>query len=351
MTPLQKKQLRRIAAVGVSAFLLGGLFSSVPVARTVYHAIFDRPFETAAEIDHDPASFALLGREEPFFSFGDRLTGVLFQGSEGEKRGIFVLAHGFGNASHRTYLPLIEALCGRGFLVFAYDSAGVEASESGEGPRGLPRGVMDLESAILHAKGLPEAEELPLYLAGHSWGAYSVGCALSLFPETAGAVLFAGFDRSEDMLLHFAKKYAGPMAYLGYPFIRAYEESQFPPRYTALSAKEGIQNATCPVLIVGAEGDETVPHPVGFDLFRDAFEGNGRVTLLLREGRDHKNLFYSDSAIAHRAALRQRWEREGKKSAFDAYFAAAPDRLSGFEMDGELMAELERLWADGAGEE
>ena len=343
MTPLRKKQIRRLAAVGVSVVLLGGLFSSIPAATAVYHGIFDRQFETAAEIDQDPASFALSGREEPFYSFGDRLSGFLYTSGEGEKRGLFVVAHGFGNASHRTYLPLMEALCQSGFLVFAYDAAGVEASE-GEGPRGLPRGVMDLESAILHAKGLPEAEDLPLYLAGHSWGAYSVGCALSLFPETKGAVLFAGFNQSEDMLFHFAKKYVGPLAYLGYPFIRAYEESQFPSPYAALSAVEGIKSAACPVLIVGAEGDETVPHALGYDVFRDAFGEKENVTLLLREERDHKNLFYSDSAMEHRAALRQRWEEEGGKGSFEAYFAASPDRRPAFEMDEGLMAEIGALW-------
>ena len=342
MTKLKKKQLGRLAAVGVSVVLLGGLFSSIPAATAVYHSIFDRQFETAAEIDQDPASFELVRREEPFYSFGDRLSGFLYTSGEGESRGLFVIAHGFGNASHRTYLPLIEALCQRGFWVFAYDAAGVEASE-GEGPRGLPRGVMDLESAILHAKGLPETEDLPLYLAGHSWGAYSVGCALSLFPEVQGAVLFAGFNQSEDMLFHFAKKYVGPLAYLGYPFIRAYEESQFPSPYASLSAVEGIKSATCPVLIVGAEGDETVPHTLGYDVFRDAFAGEDRVTLLMREARDHKNLFYSDSAMAHRDALRRRWEEEGGKDSFEAYFAAAPDRLPAFEMDGGLMEEMEKI--------
>ena len=97
-------------------------------------------------------------------------------------------------------------------------------------------------------------------------------------------------------------------------------------------------------LIVGAEGDETVPHALGYDVFRDAFREKENVTLLLREERDHKNLFYSDSAIAHRAALRRRWEEEGGKGSFEAYFAAAPDRLPAFEMDEGLMAEIRSLW-------
>lgn len=349
MTRMRKKQIQCLLSLGVSVFLLGGLFSSIPVTRAVYHGVFDRQFETAEVIDQDPADFKMERTESSFYSFGDRLSGFLYRGGEGEAQGLFVFAHGFGNASHRTYLPLFEALCERGFLVFAYDGAGVEDSEGAKGPRGLPRGVMDLESAVLHALGLPEAEGLPLILGGHSWGAYAAGCALSLFPECKGALLFAGFNRSEDMLLHSAKKYAGPLAYLGYPFIRAYEEGQFPAPYAELSAVEGIKAASCPVLVVGAEEDETVPREVGFDLFREALAENERVTLLLRRGRDHKNLFYSDGAMAYRESLRQKWKAEGEGESFEAYFASAPDRQLGFGMDEDLVKEMVRMLKNGEG--
>lgn len=264
-----------------------------PIATViVYECIFSTRYTTPSHEAYTAEAYeGLLAERSDFLADGDLLAGYKYA-KDGEKKGVVVLAHGLGGG-HAAYLPFVDFFTENGYYVFAYDAHASDNSP-GDSIAGLPQGVLDLDAAITHAKGLPEYADLPMFLFGHSWGAYSAGAVLSLHPDIAAAVLVAGFNASEDMLLYGARGYIGPVADLLLPYVTLYERVKFG-EAAEVSVLDGIASSDAPVLIVQSMDDTSVPPAYGYDYFYGAYANDARVEFLLYEDRGHTDLLYAEA--------------------------------------------------------
>ncbi len=257
--------------------------------------------------------------------------------------GVIILVHGFG-ATHMDYLHLIEWFVKSGFVVFSYDNTGCGESE-GRSMRGLPNAIHDLECAIKCIRQDSELSGLPLFVFGHSWGAYAMSSVLAHIGGITAAVGCCGFDTSLDMLKCYSTTFSGKIGLLIIPFAALYERIKFG-RYSVISGSYGVLNSNARVMLIHSKDDMVVPYKCSVAAHVKPFiESNGRVNVKLYSNRGH-NVFRSDASIVYRSKittelmkLRKRYGNNIPKKICDEYTKSIDKRLLS-ELKVDLMEEI-----------
>lgn len=138
---------------------------------------------------------------------GGGLAGYCWQAQR--PRAIVLLQHGYAEYAERFVVDhgaLIPRLVNAGFSVFAFDLPGHGGSPG-------TRGVVDVDQAVQHhlnARGLLEAQGLPLFLIGHSLGGLvTAASVVTLQDGIAGVILSSpAFDRRNTATRAIAERVA-----------------------------------------------------------------------------------------------------------------------------------------------
>jgi len=314
----------------------------------IYNSNFNSRFETASWQSFSVDDFEGLEVERSDFQVDDGLTlaGYKYSKADQDVKGLVVISHGLGGGGHNSYMPFIDYFTSNGYYVFAYDARGNDNSE-GDCVEGLPQGVIDLNYAINYTKEIPEYENLPLVLFGHSWGAYSVGNILNIQPDVKAAVVIAGLKESEDLILHQGEQMVGGIVKVFMPYISLYEKIKFGNEFTSISALEGMEKSDAGIMIVHSKNDNTVPTKYGYDKFYEAFGDSDRFEFVLYEDRGHDYLFYSEDSLAYQKQLNEdyriyveehggEYNLEIKEEFMNGYL----DKRKCFEPDPVLMEQI-----------
>ena len=244
--------------VAVLASLAGIGVASAASAIVAYNKIFSR-YErpdyslTPGEYFYPRIQPRFMRTEFTFPSHGNKLQGYYYA-SSGSK-GIIVICHGI-HAGADDYLPLAESMVGYGYDVFAYDSTGTYSSE-GSSTVGMCQQLIDLESAIRFIRSMDNLRSKPLFLIGHSWGAYAAATVLSLESEIAACACIAGMVSGPNMIVEKAKDYVGGLAHVPEPAFEIYQRLLFKD-YVDLDAVKGINSVSAPVMIAHGVDDKVI---------------------------------------------------------------------------------------------
>lgn len=305
----------------------------------VYEAIFAGRSDTPSylQLSHRDYEGLSCTRSDFFATDGTALAGFKYSRENTEPKGVIVISHGLGDGGHNKFIPYISELTKNGFLVFAYDAHGSDQSQ-GSSKEGLPQGILDLDSALNHVKEISEYKGLPVAILGHSWGAYSGGAVLASHPEVCGAVLVAGFNESEDMLLYQSSRYIGPLANALLFSVELYEEIKFGKEVCSLSCVESIGASSAKVLIVHSQDDSTVPTKYGYDKYKSLLGENPNVSFLYFEKRGHTNLFFSESALSYRNQIEGAYLESGQER--NAYMEKHLDPTKYYEPSKEMLEKI-----------
>ena len=261
---------------------------------------------------------------------GQKLAGYVYSRDGAEPAGVVVFAPGLGPGGHCAYLAVINALAAQGYIVFAYDPTGMDRSE-GENSVGLYQGVLDLSAAVAYVENDAELKQYPIFLFGHSWGAFCVSTVLNAHPEVRAVVAVSGFNEPTGWFAYVL----GAQGQSIVPCIAGIEKELFGD-VTEWSAISGFQNTDASVMIVQSRDDRNVSVSTGYDLFREAFGDDSRFTWKLYENRGHLFIFYTDAARAY--DLQYIDELEGHMTEYGQTHTF--DRKTGWEIDRELFDEI-----------
>ena len=204
----RSRVLRRILLLALAVYLI----CSVAAVQVMNAALFGR----ADEPDGLTVRYADVAADYPrqtvtFSSGSAQLTGWLYPAEDAAA--LVVIAHGLG-ADAETYLPETMHFVDSGYIVLTYDATGTGAS-GGSGTRGLAQSALDLDAALTRA----EQESLPILLFGHSWGGYAAAAVLGGSHDVTASVCAAGFDTPLGLMRQTARRWCGPVAELGVPFL------------------------------------------------------------------------------------------------------------------------------------
>ena len=247
------------------------------------------------------------GKMVPIYSSGTRLCLHLYE--QPSPKGLFLCVHGIGGLSEDSSSCIHDYLFRHGFDVAALDLNSSGRSD-GVGVKGLSQSALDVAAAVnfIHSSSL---KNLPLFLLGHSWGAYGVSASL-LFDQTPLAVFeLSGFMDPVAIMTSLPSSYIGFDLSFTEPSLRkAMEERDR--EHAFLSAKEAIEDAKnvyC-VLIHGDLDKVVVPKAA---LYSADYSRNG-IEKIQMKGRGHGDVMMSRASVDY---LKQ--AKEANASIYSKY--------------------------------
>ena len=217
-------------------------------------------------------------------------------------RALLIFAHGMGGG-HLSYTTEIDFFAKRGYLVLAYDQTGTMASD-GKALRGMGQGFRDLLCAMQFAKENEKSKNLPVLLAGHSWGGYSVCRALYFHPQVRGVLAFSVPESEPDLLLAQAKAQTGKSFAFLKPFLRFWNRLQFGAA-AAMTTSEILAESDVPVLLLHGENDAVVP-PENAAACSKRLHGKKNIQVKLYPGKQH-NVYATLEAEAYISEVLQKF--------------------------------------------
>ena len=286
---------------------------------------------------------------------GQVLTGYMYSNDSAEenKKGIIVLAHGFGGGGHNSYMDIMSVFAKNGYYIFTYDATGNDESQ-GLGKKnivgGLPQGVIDLNYAISFVEESGNFPALPIVLFGHSWGGYSV-CSVPVYhPEIKAIAECAGFYSSAAIFESEGKKMAGGAVHLIMPFYRLLELFKYG-KNAGVNGIKGLCATSAPVMIVHSKDDTMVPLKYGYSAYYDKFKDDPRFRFILYDNRGHTDMLRSLDGIEYVAQFNEGFSRDIETWGYDY---SAPENVERFIEDkaAYIHKYLDReMWANTPNED
>ena len=255
---------------------------------------------------------------------GQILAGYLYSAGE-EQHGIVVLAHGFGDGGHNSYMDVADYFAQHGYYVFCYDATAMDKSE-GDSLGGIPQGVIDLDHAISFVESSNDIPDLPIVLFGHSWGGFCVSSVLTYHPEVKAVIECCGFDRSSDLFESGGKSQAGDGIYLMTPFIRIHESFMFG-KYASNTSMDGFDSTDAAIMIVHSADDSVIGIEYGLDKYYAKYKDDPRFTFLRFEDRGH-NAILNDPNNTYLDGFNSEFEEYCKSLDYDYKDEANIDRFA-----------------------
>lgn len=280
---LRKRRLLISLLIGMIIFLV----LPMVISSFIYEQQFGSRQETPEYLKYEVEEFEQLKQTPAFFpsNHGQILSGSIYMNSEViQPKGVIVMSHGLG-AGHNTYLPEIDYMAKEGYIVFAYDGTGTDASE-GESIVGLPQAIIDLDYAIHYIKNDEQFDGLPLMLYGHSAGGYAAISVLAQHQDITAVVERSGFYDSTDIIKTFGAQLMGPAAHLLTPYIKIYEWLKFG-EYAKLNGLDALNQTKTHVLFMHSKDDDVVSYSQNFAKFADLFGSRTQFKFISYQNRGH----------------------------------------------------------------
>ena len=263
------------------------------VTQQVYDKMFNHHFHTFTPFYFTIEDFPNLTSERhEFYSDNkSKLVGYIYKYKNSPQNGLFVFAHGYGGGGHHCYLDVINTICKLGYVVFAYDATACDESE-GHTIKGFTQGLLDVDKAILFVESLKEYSHLPLYLCGHSWGAYSVSAVLGWHQNVKGVIAMSGFDHATAPFKFNGERYAGDKANEFMLYVDTFEKLLFG-SVCETSALESFANSNAKICIIHSEDDATIPIEAGFNQYYKRFKNDKRFKFIRLLTHGHGTVYYT----------------------------------------------------------
>ena len=269
------------------AVIIGKEVLPVVATNVVYNKMFHKHINTYFPLNYTMSDYPSLCRDRYTFFTEPKhtLVGYMYFKKEVKQKAILVFAHGYGGGGHHCYLDIINYFASNGFFVFAYDATANDESE-GDDIRGFPQGIIDLDHAINFVKSLPNYLTYPIFLLGHSWGAYSVSNVILNHPEIPAIAEISGFSISTDFIKEHAKQYVGQIEDFSLDDVDDYEENIFG-ELAKRDAVDVFNKVKTRIFVMHSKDDKVVYCACGYDKYFANFNDNSRFKFKLFVNRNH----------------------------------------------------------------
>ncbi len=238
-------------------------------------------------------------REQILIQSGENTISAFYYQVAGSK-GLIVVAPGHRDSGD---IKLYE-ICyfvDAGYSVICLDYTGCYSS-GGDSMKGYSQCVYDLDALLDYIEAEHKFQNMPISLFGHSMGAYAVSAVLQYEHNVDKVIAASGFDTPKEQWQYSIERYTGVF----YPVIKPFNTLFINIKYgddKELSAIDGINSVTTPVLIISAEED------IFYGGRSPLYEKKGEIvnpncTFVLMDKENHNghyNYFLTDAALEYQA--------------------------------------------------
>lgn len=228
---------------------------------------------------------SLSVREEISFTSGEEtLMGYLYESAS--PKGVIIMAHGVNNQADGNSAPMQDYYVNHNYDVFAIDLTGCGRS-TGKGIKTLHESRYCVANAVKTVKNLAKTKDLPIFLIGHSWGAYGAVAATQDVDGVKAVASFSGYNKPNDMMFGFAESYTTRASVVLKPSLD-FSLSVLCGGDSFFSAEKAIRNnSDVHYVVIHGEKDNTVPLKK-YSLYDNiAKDGYSNVTPILLNGVTH----------------------------------------------------------------
>lgn len=220
-------------------------FSGVAIAHMVVfsRADYDK-YDSEYFLVYDDIDKDKYPREQIIVQSGENDISAFFYAVD-DAKGLIVVAPGHRDAND-IKLYEIRWFVDAGYSVVCFDYTGCYTS-GGNSMRGYNQSVYDMDALLDYIEEDEKFENIPIYLFGHSMGAYAVCAELQFGHDIAKVVAASGFDTPEEQWQYSIKRYTGVL----YPIIKPLNSLFIALKYgddKNLFAVDGINCVSIPVL-------------------------------------------------------------------------------------------------------
>lgn len=213
-------------------------------------------------------------------------------------KGFIVVAPGHRDAND-IKLYEIRDFVDAGYSVVCLDYTGCYTSE-GNSMKGYSQCVYDLDALLDFMESDKRFEDMPIYLFGHSMGAYAVCAELQFEHNISKVVAASGFDTPEEQWQYSIERYTGAV----YPVVKPFNSLFIYLKYgddRDLSAVDGINSVSIPVLVISAEDDTFYGgHSPIYDKMDEITNSNCEFVLMDKKNHNgHYDYFLTDAALEY----------------------------------------------------
>lgn len=282
-------------------------FVGVAIAHSVVFRQYDyNGYVSSRFLTHDDVDHTRYPYETVQIPSGDNLlTGFLYGASK--TNGLIVMSPGH---SDTTDIKLYETLyfVDAGWTVLCYDYTGCYNSQ-GAAMNGYTQSVYDLDAVLSYVESESRFEGMPVVLFGHSLGAYASAAVLAKGHQVDAALIASGFDTPQEQWTYSIERFTGPFHYILEPFTQAFIALKYGADKD-LSAVDGINAVTIPVMVISGEHDEFYGDESPIYEKRSEIVNPACVFLYMdKENHDgHYDYFLTDAALAYQDEVNQKAE-------------------------------------------
>ena len=286
-------------------FLLVYTLGSMAFSAVFFHVMFSRrdSLPEIVTVPYEMLDSARYPRREIRFLSGENtLHGWLY--GEGGKKGLIIIAPGINDGAD-SHLAEMMAFADGGFAVLTYDATGMLQS-GGADKVGLQQAKRDLLAAIDYAHRDSALAAQPLFLYGHSQGAYAAAAVLDE-ADVSAAVCLSGFDSPVGTMYGKAKEYVGVLADMQYPFLYLQNRFVFGNDADDRAIESLNLSGGTPVRIFYGSADKVIPYPLSqYARAEDIVNPNAACELIDSEYRSgHCYMWLSEDAAKYVAERQQ----------------------------------------------
>lgn len=227
-------------------------------------------------------------RNKDFLSGKNNLKGHFYHKKKHEDKGylgIVAVVHGH-HLLHEDYLLEINYFAQKGYLVYAYDSTGTGKSE-GACPLGQTQWMLDLNDALHMIENLDKYAEMPIYIWGHSIGAFAA-CAVMNFshPRVKGILAFAPSNSGYEFAKTFWEMHPHPsfITRQTYDAMKKLEDKNFG-TYSEYTVLSGINHTDARILLIQSKDDPQVIFASSMAKYEKDFTNKNAKIVILEEGK------------------------------------------------------------------
>ena len=285
-----------ISIVAVSTLI----FCGVSIAHLVVfsRADYDK-YDSDYFLVYDDIDKEKYPREQIIVQSGENDISAFLYAVDGAK-GLIVVAPGHRDAND-IKLYEIRYFIDAGYSVVCLDYTGCYTS-GGSSMKGYSQSVYDIDALLDFIETNEKFKDVPIYLFGHSMGAYAVCAELQFEHNIEKVVAASGFDTPEEQWQYSIKRYTGVF----YPIVKPYNSLFIALKYgddKDLSAVDGINSLSIPVLVISAEEDSFYggKSPI-YERQNEIDNPNCTFMLMDKENHNgHYDYFLTDAAVEYAA--------------------------------------------------
>lgn len=292
------KLIKRMVICGLVLSIL--IFCAIYIAHSIVfsRADYDQ-YDTEYYLVYDDIDTDKYPREQIYVQSGENSISSFYYPAT-DAKGLIVVAPGHRDPNDIKLYEICYFI-DAGYSVICFDYTGCYSS-GGDSMNGYSQCVYDLDALLDYIEESSKFQNMPIYLFGHSMGAYAV-CSVLQFEHNIEKVIAAsGFDTPQEQWQYSIERYTG----IFYPIIKPFNTLFINIKYghdKDLSAIDGINSVTIPVLIISAEEDLYYGGlcPL-YERQDEIVNPNCTFVLMNEEGHNgHYDYFLTDAALEYQA--------------------------------------------------